>query len=283
MDAALALKRAVEKLRIQSYEEARPYLAASVLLRNLLLEAPTQPLSLLLRLSSIAEVPYAYFHPKVRFWSGELVEQTYCGAGFSLSGEAKDLLACYNAMIVHTLLRLRSDRLEEIEKGVQWILQYQAVRRGETCQWNEPGIQKYGGCMRSVPCYLGVVKSMLALSAAQTVFSNPQIPQKLQRGLEYILQHRVFFRLSEDTPITKDLGKLTFPFTYKSSVLEILRLLAENHCLDDPRCALAKEWVTQRQQKDGTWKGDRFYQPKDWVPFEQSAWITEILDGLPIR
>ena len=282
MDAALTLKRAVEMETVQSYEEARPYLAASALFQNLLQAFPAQPLSRLLRLSAIAEIPYAYFHPKVRSWSEELVEQTYCGAGFSLSGEAKDLLACYNGMIVHTLLRLRSDRLEEIEKGVQWILQYQAVARGETCQWTEPGIQKYGGCMRSVLCYLGVVKSMLALSTAQSVFSHPQIPEKLHRGLEYILQHRVFFRLSEDTPITKDLGKLTFPFTYKSSVLEILRLLSENHRLDDPRCALAKDWISQRQQKDGTWKGDRFYQPKDWVPFEQSAWITEILDSLPI-
>ena len=61
---------------------------------------------------------------------------------------------------------------EIIDAGINWILNFQSVERDKECEW--PGKDLYtrwGGCMKKVPCYYGVIKSMIALTEYRKKFA----------------------------------------------------------------------------------------------------------------
>lgn len=287
MDAALELKIKVINGSINSVEEGKLLLEKSRLFNELLTELEESSLHLLHRLIQLSEIPFSQEFTKVKEWRDQLAELTFCEAGFSLSGKSDDLLACYNAMITSVLIRLDYPNYARIEKGIEWIVKYQNVSRHQTTAWKGKGIQKYGGCMKSTPCFVGVVKSMIALSdyVHKIQSENESVREKLNDGLEYILAHKVFKRKSTAEPITKDITKLTFPFTYKTNIIEILRLLKNNNLMDDPRVDAAKEFLNGKKRGD-SWRANPFYKPKFWVDFDpsrqKSEWITfEIENILP--
>lgn len=71
---------------------------------------------------------------------------------------------------------------------------------------------------------------------------------------------------------------MTYPFSYKTNVIEILRLLKDNNLDSDTRCDLAKAYLQRKQQKDGYWKVNSSYLPKCWIQFdkpkEPGFWIS---------
>lgn len=170
---------------------------------------------------------------------------------------------------------------DRIDKGIDWIINYQNIERGATNKWTGSRILKYGGCMKTTPCYIGIVKAMIALTdykKSSDYITNDKIENNLKKGLHYILDHHIFLRQSNGQLITKDINKLTYPFSYKTNVIEILRLLKDNNLDSDSRCDLAKNYLRTKKQKDGFWKINSSYLPKSWVKFdklnESGLWIS---------
>jgi hypothetical protein len=179
-----------------------------------------------------------------------------------------------------------SDKIR-IEKGIEWILKYQNVERGAVNKWTGSRILKYGGCMKTTPCYIGIVKAMIALSDYKKYSDskiNAELENKLIQGLNYILDHQIYIRQTNRQPITKDITKLTYPFSYKTNMIEILRLLRDNNLYSDSRCDLAKDYLSTKKQKDGFWKINSSYLPKCWIQFdkpnEKGIWISNEIDKL---
>jgi len=280
MDAALELKIKILENPTFSFEEAQLYLEKSDVFQNLLEDFETTSLHLLHRLIQLSEIPFSQEYKKVQIWRDTLANLTFCNEGFSLTGKKDDLLACYNAMITTVLIKLDYPNTNQISKGIDWILKYQNTQRNQINKWKGKGIQKYGGCMKLTPCYIGITKSMITLTAFKKRFisENENINNKLKSGLEYILEHKVYKRRSTGEPITKDITKLTYPFTYKTNILELLRLLKENQLMDDERTTEVKKLILGKQKKDGFWRSNSFYQPKYWVTFdppkEKAEWIS---------
>lgn len=283
MDKALELKMKLEDNEILSQAEAQEYLNASELYGSLLADFDFSALNLLWRLTLLSEIPYAGNSHKVKEWLNKLVEFTYTGEGFSLNGKDDYLLACYNGMITSILLKLKYPDEEKIRKGIGWILKYQNVERGQDCNWEGSGLKKYGGCMKKIPCYIGLVKSMIALSdfkRSQHHKQDIEIEPKLNGGLEYILNQNIFLRLSDNKPITKEITKLSYPFSWKTNIIEILRLIGHNNLLNDKRCAIAKDYLIGKRKKDGFWwaQSASIQKNKAWVVFDKSRqsgmWIS---------
>jgi hypothetical protein len=287
MDTALILKQKYLTGEISEFEQAIKYLEASQLVKELLDEVEPDVLQLLNRLMELAEIPFTYRIDKVQQWVKDLVSLSYCSDGFSTTGKSNDILSCYNSMITSILIRLQVSDSEPITSGIQWIMEFQNVERNQENKWHGSRIQKYGGCMKSTPCFIGVVKAMIALSdyrRSRSYQTNEKLEKKLNLGLEYILEHQLFKRLSDGTPITKDILKLTYPFSYKTNVIEILRLLKDNNKMTHPRCDAAKEYL-YKKQKNGHWQATTSaYFPKGWVMFDKpkqtSKWITYEIEQL---
>jgi hypothetical protein len=286
MDSALELKIRTSNGENLPAKEIKQYLDQSSVFQELLKDLEITSLNLLHRLIQLCEIPYSDTYEKVRTLRDKLAELTWCREGFSLTGKRDDVLACYNAMITTVLIKLNYPDTSKIDKGVDWIVKYQNTTRGLENHWTGKGILKYGGCMKSTPCFIGVVESMVTLNelvkTRQQV--NQSIKDKLQSGLEYILEHNVYRRLSTENPITPYLTKLTYPYTYKTNLVEILGLLKDNDLLDDPRTGPATDLLIRKQKQDGCWRANAHYKPKFWVDFDQprkkAHWLSHEIKAI---
>ncbi|MHA2473817.1 MAG: hypothetical protein ACXAES_11345 [Promethearchaeota archaeon] len=198
-DSALLLKKAYDKGETIPVKEAQKMLKQSELV-DMLLETPKRsPTTFaglrgyMWRLLELCEIPFAYTLETVRNWIELLVTKSFFGEGFSLEGKRDHLLACHNALITTILMKMEYEDKEKIDVGIDWILKYQSVKRGQECSWTGSDLYtRFGGCMKKVPCFYGVVKSMLALTEYKKRFgTSPELDNKLIRGLDYILKHRV--------------------------------------------------------------------------------------------
>lgn len=140
--------------------------------------------------------------------------------------------------------------------------------------------------MKQTPCFIGIVIALITLTEYKksSIYKiNKKVEIGLAKGLEYILDHNVFKRKTDEKPITKDIIKLTYPFSYKTNLIEILRLLKDNNLLLDTRCELAIELLNNKK-KSGFWKINSSYLPKTWIEFdkpkENGLWISYEIDRL---
>lgn len=289
MDKALELKIKYDNNEIRNSHEAESYLNESAIYKSLQTDFDFSVLNLLWRLTQLSEIPFSSHNPIVMEWIKMLVDNTYTGDGFSLNGKNDYLLACYNGMITSILIKLNYPDNIKINKGINWITKYQNVKRGEKCDWEGAGIKKYGGCMKSTPCYIGLVKSMIALSDYKhSVYYqiDTNLESKLNDGLNYILNQKIFLRLSDNKPITREITKLTYPFSWKINIIEILRLLKSNYLLNDSRCLIAQEYLKSKQKKDGFWwnQSSNIMKNKSWIGFDKSRekglWISNEIEKL---
>ncbi|MFX1411710.1 MAG: hypothetical protein ACFFA6_15270 [Promethearchaeota archaeon] len=291
-DSALTLKKDYEKGENISVKEAQKKLEQSELISKLL-ETPKQNPDTFVgirayewRLLELSEIPFTYTLEKVQSWLEFLVDKSYIHEGFSLEGTMDNLLACHNALITTILLKMGYDDKKKIDAGIDWILKYQSIERGKECTW--PGSDLYtrfGGCMKKVPCYYGVIKSMIALTEYKKRFGGTnKLDNKLNQGLEYILQHRVYKKLSSDKPIESSIILNFYPYTYRSNIIEILSLLRANGLIEDERCKDAIQILKKKQLPDGLWQADISYMKSAWIDFDilkkPGLWISYIISGL---
>lgn len=281
MDKILELKQKYDKGEILNYQQSMTYFEQSKLMKKLLVNFEVDELTLLNRLIELSEIPFTSEIEQVKLWVNQLADLSYCQHGFSLTGKSDDILPCYNSMITTVLIKMNYNNETRINKGIEWILNYQNVNRGLRNTWKGTRIQKYGGCMKQTPCFIGIVKALIALTEykkSSFYKTNKKVETKLSQGLEYILEHNIFNRKTDHKPITKDIAKLTYPFTYKTNVVEILRLMKDNQLLGDKRCELAKNFLIKKKRNNDFWKVNSFYLPKFWVKFdkpkEKGLWIS---------
>ncbi|MFX1574503.1 MAG: hypothetical protein ACFFB0_17315 [Promethearchaeota archaeon] len=291
-DSALTLKKAYENGETITLNEAQKMLEQSELVEKLLEPPKRSPETFVgirayeWRLLELSEIPFTNTLGKVQNWIELLVDKSYIKEGFSLEGNVDNLLACHNAMITNILLRMEYEDKEKIDAGIDWILKYQSVERGKECNW--PGkdlYTRFGGCMRKTPCYYSVVKSMVTLTEYKKRFGeSKELNNKLKQGLEYILQHRVFKKLSTDKPIEDSIILNFYPYTYRSNIIEILLLLKVNGLMEDKRCKDAIEILKKKQRSDGYWQADTSYMKSAWIDFDipkkPGLWISYIIGEL---
>jgi len=291
-DSALTLKKTYEKGEDISIKEAQKMLKQSELMNKLLI-VPTRPpdsfvglRAYMWRLLELSEIPFTYTLERVQNWIQILADKSYIQEGFSLEGKRDNLLACHNAMITTILIKMGYKNKERIDAGIDWILKYQSVERGKECSWSGSDLYtRFGGCMKKVPCYYGVVKSMNALTEYKNRFGgSDKIEKKLKQGLKYIFQHRVFKKLSSDKPIEDSIILNFYPYTYKSNLIEILSLLKANNLISDERCIDAINILKDKRRKDGFWQADTSYMKSAWIDFDipkkPGLWITYIISEL---
>jgi hypothetical protein len=291
-DSALLLKKAYDKGESITVKEAQNILKQSELLDKLLATPERPPTTFvgirnyLWRLLEIAEIPFTQTLEKVKKWVELLVEKSYIQDGFALEGEQDHLVACHNALITTILIKMNYDDKEKIDAGINWILDFQSVERGIESKW--PGKDLYtrwGGCMKAVPCYYGVIKSMIALTEYKKRFeSSKTLDDKLNKGLDYILKHNVYKKLSTGQPIEDSIILNFYPYTYKSNIVEILTLLKANGLMEDKRCNDAIDILRKKKRKDGYWQVDASYMKSAWIDFDTPKkpgfWISYIIKSL---
>ncbi len=284
-DSALTLKKIFRNGEITQYESALPFLEKSELVNLLIADIKIDVINVLNRLIELAEIPFALELPQAKQWILYLLNTSFAEDGFSFSGKSDDILACYNAMICSVLIKAGFTESNEVNIGINWILEYQSFGRGEESIWPGSRAKSYGGCLKSTPCYVGVVKSTIALSdyILATGSNNHKIHSKLESGLQYILSHKLYQRHSSGEPIRDYITKFSYPFNYRINILELLALMKSNNLIDNAACSPALELLEKKRKKDGSWHMNRGYQPKFWIDFDKTKqpglWLTDFIES----
>src|SRR5690554_2449288 len=292
IDPALTLKKEFDRGAEFSMEEAQKALKKSGLVNKLVTKPKQRPGTFVglrayeWRLLELSEIPYTYTLDTVKEWLAMLIERTYIKEGFSLTGDKDGLLSCHNSMITTILIKMNYEDKDLIDAGINWIIKYQNSNRGEKCNWTGRDLfTKYGGCMKKTPCFYGVVKSMITLSEYNKKYeASQEIQNKLSKGLEYILEHNVYKKLSTGEPIESSIIKNFYPYTYRTNIIEILSLLKANGLLGDERCNDAMDVLRQKRRDDGFWQADTSYMKTAWVDFDKpkkpGQWISYVIKNI---
>ncbi|MEG0376150.1 MAG: hypothetical protein RR672_11005, partial [Raoultibacter sp.] len=175
-----------------------------------------KPLPAIFRLTCMAEIPFLYDLPETRAlvaYAGETLSTQH---GFTYTGNDDEIVPCYNAMLLESFVRFGLAEHPASQKALKWIKDYQVFERDEKTSWKGKGICKHGGCMKSVPCYIGIGKTVRALLTYQefTGGNDKEIDAYIQRGVEYMLKHRLYKRLTNGEPISAHITDLMFPQSY---------------------------------------------------------------------
>ena len=189
---------------------------------------------------------------------------------------------CYNAMLVSALYRLGRSGDVEVKQAVDWIMTFQPMELGVLVSIPKLKFEKYGGCFNNTPCYIGLAKSVMALIEYKKDSKNNIVNDKIEKGVEYMLEHNLFRRKSIGKPITGRILDISFPESYHLNVVELVRIINEAKFINDERVNDAISFLLSQKQKEGKWKIDYRYKADGYLIFDQGSkpgdWVSYIIN-----
>lgn len=278
MDSALVLRMKVD----QNKEISEPfdYLDHSDIIKNYAKMTKLKPLGKIFALIGLAEIPYAEKLPITQELLAFVNQNLSTSEGFSFTGKLEEIVPCYNAMLFEAYCRLGLGKSSEAQNALQWIKQYQVFDRQQKTTWPHKGICKFGGCMMRVPCYIGIGKTMRALLTYQEKVDphDEKVNALIEQGVDYMLQHNLYQRLSTGQPISPHITESMFPQSYVLSLTDLVYIVEKSQYTTDPRAHDLLQLIHQKKTKTGGWKIDYIYKYAGYLPFENrrkdSEWIT---------
>lgn len=283
MDSALHLRQLTDSGYRLSAQQIADGLAESDLIQQLTAEEGAGGLSPVWRLLALSEIPGAGTLEYTCRLADRALKMYATEQGFSVMGGADALLPCYNAMLVCAFCRLGYVNHPTVSAAVQWITTYQPFDRQTRSSWTGKGVQKYGGCHKEVPCYIGLAKSVKALLVYRRSGGQTTRPMDdcINRGIAYLLEHRLFLRQSQPDPITPHILDISFPESYHLNIVELLQIMEWAGTLTDPRCQPALQYLMIRKKSDG-WRVSYRYKSPGYVcfdpPRQPAEWINYLID-----
>ncbi len=280
-DIALQLKVDYDNDSRLSMEQALSKLRKSDLIERLTSDLQEKPLFYIWRIIALSEIPYAIHLSYTQNLIDRIYDKLSTPFGFSLGGDEKSFLPCYNAMLVSALSRLGRANDNEVHQAVEWIGQYQPMERGIVVQLPKFNFSRHGGCFNKTPCYINVAKSVMALLEYQKATGCHDFDNKKEQGIEYILAHHLYKRLHADKPITSHILDISFPESYHLNIVELLRIASLSQKMYDARVDDAIKYLLSIKHSEG-WKVSYRYRADGYVVFDKGAkagaWVSYILN-----
>jgi hypothetical protein len=180
--------------------------------------------------------------------------------------------------MVWSLIRLGFLDDERVKRAITWITRYQRFDDGETYPPKMWPYEKAVYCFGKHSCFMGVVKSLKALSEIPAGERSEDVAETLEKGAEYMLKHHIYKRSHDLNRVSKP-GWLRFgfPLMYQNDVLEILGILTKLGYRDE-RMQEAIDLVVSKQDKRGRWNLENTFNGRFQTNIEQkgkpSKWIT---------
>lgn len=280
-DAALNLRIAYDNGIRLTEKDALNELKNSELVKRLTSELSFKPLFLVWRIIALSRIPYTQYLEYTQQIVKHIFEKLATPFGFSLSGDEKMFLPCYNAMLVSALSRLGCGNEQAVKNAVSWINRYQPMERGIKVSIPGFNFERYGGCFKQTPCYISVAKSTIALWEYEKTTGDISFQKKKEQGVEYILQHHLLKRISIDKPITRNIQSISFPESYHLNIVELIELISSTGYLHDERTTEAVNFLLSKRNGDG-WKIDYRYRADGYTVFDEGRqngqWVSYIIN-----
>ncbi len=281
IDAALLLRMKFDGQEDVSEEEINCLLEQSELVQKLTRDYEENIFFNLFRLVCLSEIPYIQLLPYTQKVIHFVSERLSLAEGFSYTGEVDYIVPCYNAMLLEAYVRLGKAASQEAQNALQWIKQYQVFERNQLTQWKYEGICKHGGCMKATPCYIGIGKAVRALViyAEFANHSDKEVEKLIEKGISYMLRHKMYQRLSNGAPISAHITDIMFPQSYMLSATDLVYIAGKQKLWTDPSTKALKGLIDAKADC----KIDYIYRHKGYKAFgvkgKESEWIKYLFDS----
>ncbi len=232
-------------------------------------------------LAELGLTPTPAWHRAVDFLA---TRATTDDGAFSRDGTRAGVLSCYVA--ISATMFLRGGRRDLAEPQIDWILRYQDVRSDGCSPLGDrpvyhPGLAvRYGGCLASTSCVVGVVKAGQALARWRGDPASPddgrrdEVDAMLAVVREALLERHLMFRsdgevLPLGTSPTRACDWLapTFPLDWRTDLTEVLDLVARTGPAD-PRMQPAIDHLVALELPGGGWPLQRSFWPAGFSALE---------------
>lgn len=260
-------------------EEIAALLEKSKVVQKLTSDYEENAFFLLFRLLCLSEIPYAQRLPYTQKVLSFISERLSLPEGFSYNGEVSYIVPCYNAMLLEAYARLGMSDSQEAQNALRWIKQYQVFERNQATAWKQAGICKHGGCMGRVPCYIGIGKTVRALItyAECSQHTDKEVATFIDRGVDYMLRHNMYQRLSNNAPISDHITDIMFPQAYMLTLSDLVYIAGRRNLWSDSRTRALKELLENKACGKDCWKIDYIYNHKGYKAFDgkrkASDWV----------
>lgn len=176
---------------------------------------------------------------------------------FKLPGDSHFPISCLNGNMLYLHNYFITAITTKLEATVDFFDTYQRFDDGD---FKTPQSYPYfsnTSCYGKHTCYWGVCKLLKGLSFIPESQRTASTQNLLGNCIEFVLHHEVCF--SSHKPgrfLHRDIGRLTFPSTWRSDYLELLWLLAREG-VKDKRSAPAVELLRSKMKEGGAWELER--------------------------
>ncbi|WP_251866870.1 hypothetical protein [Enterococcus malodoratus] len=280
MDHALMLRLKISQGEI--IDAPLHYLEQSEIIKKYDKLTNLKSLGKIFALIGLAEIPYAEELPLTQELIGFVNQHLATSEGFAFTGNLEEIVPCYNALLFEAYCRLGLGKSTEAQNALNWIKQYQVFDREQKTAWPHKGICKFGGCMKNTPCYIGIGKTVRALLTYQEKVdpADEKVNAMINHGVDYMLQHKMFCRLTNGQPISPHITDSMFPQSYHLSMTDLVYILQKSQRIDDPRAKDLVQLLAEKRSKTGGWKIDYIYQYNGYVAFDNRRKDSEWLNYL---
>lgn len=276
MDTALQLRLAQEQNVL--VDDIDTMLGKSKLMQRYMAIESKSHLTNIFRICGVSELAYVDRLALVQSWLSWLKRHATHEAGFTYTGDVNGIVPCYNAMLLEAFVRLNEGDSEEVHRAVQWITKHQLFARNQVSTWQHEGIQKHGGCLNKTPCYIGIGKSVRALITYQQITNSTsaEVEQCIVDGCNYMLEHHMLFRKSNNQLISKHLDKLMFPQGYMLSLTDLVYIVSKRNLWSDDRTKSLKTLLQSKLNQKQQFKVEYKYSYLGYISFP-SNFMSELI------
>jgi hypothetical protein len=257
-------------------EEIIKMLETSDLVQLLTEELPASRLFAIWRVLALAEIPYAIeldYTKKLIEYINTNIATEY---GFSYTGKIDNIVPCYNAMLLEAYCKLSLYDSQEVKNAITWIKKYQLFERNQETTWHEDGIKKYGGCLKSIPCYIGIGKVVKSLFWYCNYVDDKESKELAFKGLEYMKKHSFYKRLSNGKEIYNHITDFAFPQSYLLNVVDLAEVTYLGNVKYEEKKDLI-DFIKSNQNSNGYWKNNYIYSGKGYISFDGKKKNSEFL------
>ena len=193
-------------------------------------------------------------------------------------GHHDKVVPCLTGNMVFSLIRFGYRDDPAVQRGIDWITQYQRFDDGiERAPGGWP-YQRFKNCWGKHTCHMGAVKSLKALAEIPAGKRTAKSQETIKNGAGYLLVHRLYKRSHDPSLLIKPFWvNFGFPTLWKTDVLEMLSLMANLGYRDD-RMQEAVDLLVSKQDEEGRWTMEKSWNPRLLVSLEKdnkpSKWIT---------
>ena len=181
-------------------------------------------------------------------------------------------MSCLTGNVATALIRLGYASDDRVRRALRWLVEVQNEDGGWLCPYWKAHIRDKHGC------FMGTITPLDAFSGLPQEYRTPEIEAAIERGVEFLLMHRLFKADHHQFRVIKEAWlKFSFPcFFY--DILRGLSIVTKLGYSCDKRIDDALEILLQKQDADGRWILESTPSGRMQTNLEQkgkpSKWIT---------